>query len=48
MLKVAVLDDYQNVTREFANWSSLKGKISLEIFDYFIENEKFIRMSVKV
>ena len=27
MLKVAVLDDYQNVTKKFGNWEVLKDKI---------------------
>ena len=31
MLKVAVLDDYQNVTKKFGNWSELDGKINLKI-----------------
>ena len=33
MLKVAVLDDYQNVTKKFGNWSELDGKINLKIFN---------------
>ena len=32
MLNVAVLDDYQNVTKKFGNWSELEGKINLKIF----------------
>ena len=35
-LKVAVLDDYQNVTNQFANWEKLSEKIELKIFNEFI------------
>ncbi len=34
--KVAVLDDYQNVTRRFANWEELSEKIELKIFNEYI------------
>ena len=40
MLKVAVLDDYQNVTKKFGNWEVLKDKIRLKIFNKYIENEE--------
>ena len=40
MLKVAVLDDYQEVTHKFANWSKLEGRIQLKIFNKFIDNEQ--------
>ena len=38
MLKVAVLDDYQNVTKKFGNWSELDGKINLKIFNKYFNN----------
>ena len=38
MLNVAVLDDYQNVTKKFGNWSELNGKINLKIFNKFFDN----------
>ena len=38
MLKVAVLDDYQNVTKKFGNWSKLDGKINLKIFNKYFDN----------
>ena len=38
MLNVAVLDDYQNVTKKFGKWSELDGKINLKIFNKFIYN----------
>lgn len=38
MLKCAVLDDYQNVARSFANWESLSGKIGLKVFNEYIGN----------
>ena len=38
MLNVAVLDDYQNVTKKFGNWSELDGKINLKIFNKFFDD----------
>ena len=38
MLKVAVLDDYQNVTKKFGNWSKLYGKINLKTFNKYFDN----------
>ena len=35
-IKVAVLDDYQNVTHHFANWEKLSEKIELKVFNEFI------------
>ena len=35
-IKVAVLDDYQNVTHHFANWEKLSEKIELKIFNEYI------------
>ncbi len=38
-LKVAVLDDYQNVTHRFADWEKLSEKIELKIFNDYIGDE---------
>ena len=38
MLKVAVLDDYQNVSKKFGSWSDLDGKINLKVFNKYFEN----------
>ena len=35
-IKAAVLDDYQNITHKFANWSSLKNQIELSIIHKYI------------
>ena len=35
-IKVAVLDDYQNITHKFANWSYLKNQIELSIINKYI------------
>ncbi len=35
-IKVAVLDDYQNVTHYFANWEKLSKKIELRVFNEYI------------
>ena len=37
--KVAVLDDYQNVTYNFANWKRLSEKIKLKIFNEYIGDD---------
>ena len=37
-IKVAVLDDYQNVTDRFANWEPLSEKIDIEVFNEYIGN----------
>ena len=38
-IKVAVLDDYQNVTHKFANWEKLSEKIELKIFNKYIGDD---------
>ena len=44
MLNVAVLDDYQNVTKIFGNWSELEGKINLKIFNkYFDDTNELVK-----
>ncbi len=44
MLNVAVLDDYQNVTKKFGNWSELEGKINLKIFNkYFDDTNELVK-----
>ena len=35
-MRVAILDDYQNVTHHFANWEKLSDKIELKIFNEYI------------
>ena len=39
-LKVAILDDYQNVSRDFTNWDKLSDKIELDIFNEYIGKDK--------
>ncbi len=44
MLNVAVLDDYQNVTKKFGNWSELDDKINLKIFNkYFDDLDELVK-----
>ena len=38
-IKVAVLDDYQNVTHDFANWETLNENIELKVFNKYIGDE---------
>ena len=39
-LNVAILDDYQNVSHDFANWDLLSDKIELDVFNDYIGKEK--------
>ena len=39
MLKVAILDDYQNVSQEFLDLKKLNGKYNIEIFNDPFESE---------
>ena len=39
-IKVAVLDDYQNVTHKFANWSSLENQIELSVINKYVGLDK--------
>ena len=38
-IKVAILDDYQNVTHHFANWETLSDKIELKVFNEYIGDD---------
>ena len=40
MLKVAVLDDYQNIAQDFVDLKKLSGKYEIEIFNEAFENEE--------
>jgi len=40
MLKVAVLDDYQNVAQDFVDLKKLSGKYEIKIFSDPFENEE--------
>ena len=46
-IKVAILDDYQNVTHKFANWDSLSDKIDLKIFNGYIGNDNNLAEQLK-
>jgi len=39
-IKVAVLDDYQNVTHHFANWEKLSENIELKTFNKYIGDDR--------
>ena len=45
-IKVAILDDYQNVTHKFADWKILNEKIELKVFNIYIGND--INLSQKL
>ena len=40
MLKVAILDDYQNVSQQFVDLEKLAGKYEIKIFSESFEDEK--------
>ena len=40
MIKVAILDDYQNVAQEFVDLKKLSGKYEIKIFSEPFENEE--------
>ncbi len=40
MLKVAILDDYQNVAKEFIDLKKLSGKYQIQVFNEPFENEE--------
>ena len=40
MLKVAILDDYQNVAQEFVDLKKLSGKCEIEVFNEPFEGEE--------
>ena len=46
-IKVAILDDYQNVTHKFADWSSLSEKIDLNIINEYIGNDNNLAEQLK-
>ena len=39
MLKVAILDDYQNVSQQFVDLEKLSGKYEIKIFSEPFEND---------
>ena len=39
MLKVAILDDYQNVAQEFVDIKKMSGKYEIKVFSEPFENE---------
>ena len=41
-IKVAILDDYQNVTHHFANWETLSDKIELKVFNEYIGDDHYL------
>ncbi|MDC3064007.1 D-2-hydroxyacid dehydrogenase family protein [Alphaproteobacteria bacterium] len=45
MLNVAVLDDYQNVSKKYGNWNQLDNHINLKVFNKYIKKDNdLIRM----
>ena len=39
-IKVAILDDYQNVSYDFTNWDKLSDQIELDVFNEYIGKEE--------
>ena len=40
MLKVAILDDYQNISQEFVDLKKLSGKYEIKVFSVPFKNEE--------
>ena len=47
MIKVAILDDYQNVANKFIDWKLLKNKIDLTIFNDYIGKDRHLNEKLK-
>ena len=47
MLKVAILDDYQNVSQQFVNLEKLSGKYEIKIFSEPFEDENDVIEKLK-
>ena len=41
-VSVAILDDFQNVTRTFADWDRLPPHVSVTVFNDHVEGEKLV------
>jgi phosphoglycerate dehydrogenase-like enzyme len=47
MIKVAILDDYQNVANRFIDWKLLKNKIDVKIFNEYIGKDNNLNEKLK-
>ena len=47
MLKVAILDDYQNVSHEFVDLKKLDGKYEIKVFSEPFKNEEDVIENLK-
>ena len=47
MIKVAILDDYQNVFQEFVDLKKLEGKYEIKIFSEPFKNEEEVIENLK-
>lgn len=46
MIRVAVLDDYQGVALEMADWSVLDGRAEVAVFDHVLGNEDAVAAAI--
>jgi phosphoglycerate dehydrogenase-like enzyme len=44
MIKVAILDDYANVARQYADWAVLRGKAQLTVFDRHLSQDEAVSL----
>ena len=47
MLKVAILDDYQNISQEFVDLKKLSGKYEIKVFNEPFQNEEDVIKQLK-
>jgi len=46
-MRVAILDDYQDVTRSLADWSAVEGEVEIEVFTDHLSDEHEIAARLK-
>jgi len=39
-MKIAILDDYQNVAKRFADWSEIESRVELTVFTDHLTDQK--------
>ena len=47
MVRVAVLDDYQNVARQMADWSVLPSDVEIQVFQDHLKDEDAVEQHLK-
>ncbi|THV07680.1 hypothetical protein K435DRAFT_848092 [Dendrothele bispora CBS 962.96] len=49
MVRVAILDDYQQVALKFADWSPISGQVTVDVFtDTLADEDQIVRLLEKL